>query len=406
MKIKIHKMGGLYIALITVIVFSLLAHFAYNVFGFGNVYYCSYMCWIFLFLYEAIALKARFSRREILITIMLLACFVTGALAEISEHEAGLFEIHRGAFVCLAYASSVAVTQRKLSHEELYGIMRVIAVGGALAGLYALIFQGEYAALVLKKEDVDWNSWFYTSFFSQRNIFGEYCFLATVAGIYNYLVKRNKLYLLLILAMGINIYITNSRGALMAYVCVIAGVVFFQSKNKWGYSLSVLVLLFSFFSLPGVKFFIRGKLSHTTSFNVDSGAIRIMMWKAALKELFSRGKFLIGFGMGAIEDFLFPHYGVGSSHNAYIDSLYDGGMIFIAVLIYAIYGSLKRILHSKDRFYRNTMLATLTAFLLYGGVEAGMTLFYSNFFSVIATLLIIYLPRIYVQNDGLYMVTG
>lgn len=401
MKIEKNK-SSLRMLIIFAIILNIFAHFLQNIIGIGNVYYVSYFCWIVLFVEALFIENFCVKRKQMLITLLMLVCFLFGAFWGMQIYEDTLFDLHRGVFICIAYIFSMGtICRRKIETYDLYAIMRIISIIGVLAAVYAFIYQGTYAINVIKNIEVEWNSWFYTSFFSQRNIYGEFCFLVSIACLYNYVIRKKKIYLLIIIIMGIEIYIINSRGALLAYILLLGLTILFFTKKRW------LLIIFGTLTCIGIIIFfdiqniIIKNMGHTTSMNIDSGIVRVLMWKDILIELFNSKSLVFGFGLGTTEKFLFMKYGVGSSHNAYIDLFFEAGLVYILILLYAIVMSIKSILKSEDLYFRNIYLAGVIAFLIYGIVEAGMSLFCSNFFSVMATLMFVFVPRVYKSDKNI-----
>lgn len=400
LKLKIKKRNDFYYILKFTLLLNSISHFLENVLHIGNVYYMSYICWMILFLYT-LFIRSKIRKREIAIASVILMIFIMGAFSGLKLYGNTFLDLHLGVFTCMAYIVAMGVkTTGGLNQEEIYGLLETLIFIGILACLYAMIFQGSYAVLVLKRIDVGWNSWFYTSFFAQRNIFGEYCFLATVAALYIFLIKKMKKYLFFIALMGLQIYITNSRAALIAYCLVIGLSIYNIAKNKIVIIVMAFASLLFFASSFDIYGIIVSRMSHITSDGIDSGMIRINMWKDIIKEIELKRGIFCGYGLGSIEKFLYPIYEVGSSHNSYIDAIFSGGILYFTIVIYAIIYSFKRIIKNQDQQYKIIFLAAFISFMVYNSFEAGMSLFSSNYFSVIATLIFILFPRLYLKPSN------
>lgn len=113
--------------------------------------------------------------------------------------------------------------------------MRTLVICGIAASLYAMVMQSIYLVYILRRLDVAYNSWFYTSFLGQRNIFAGYCFLSSIAALYlfsNKNLARNKIYLAAVILFGIQIFITNSRTAFISYLVLILVYIYLAAGKK------------------------------------------------------------------------------------------------------------------------------------------------------------------------------
>ena len=141
-------------------------------------------------------------------------------------------------------------------------------------------------------------------------------------------------------------------------------------------------------------------LVHTTSAGHDSAAERFYMWQAILSCMTDHHNYLFGFGAQATGPFLQSQFGVGSAHNMYMDALFNGGLIYLGILLYTLWISLQRIRHNKDQSFRIVMTSALVAFCIHDFFESGASLLESNYFSVIPTIFLLLLPLHYSGIKG------
>ena len=249
---------------------------------------------------------------------------------------------------------------------------------------------------ILRGVDKDNNSWNYVSFFSQRNIYGQYCFLSTISSLYLLNLTKKKIWLLLIFMFGLQIVMINSRAALICYFFAILMHYYCKSSHKVVFFTSFLFfLLFVFIMIGGFDGLLQAFSHEAKTEDMDSGAVRVVMWLRCLEYLKDNAALLWGFGAGSVSNFLTPLFGFGSSHSFYVDALFCGGVIYLFIVSIPLLLSLKTILGNTDIIYRNVHIGAMCAFLLYGFMEAGMAPFASNFFSVTSTLMMIMIPLNY-----------
>lgn len=386
-----------------IIILNAGSHYLYNVFEVGNIYYASYIGWVLLLLAIFTLGNARIKKNGMYIFILLILVFTIGAFSGEIIIDHGFSDIHVGIFTAIAYLCLYGVDFKKVHFDIDYSLFcKIILIIGILSVFYAIVFQQSYMIELIKRNNISWNSWQLVSFFRQRNIFSQYCYIASICALLLYTEKKNKAYIVALALFGGIIILTNSRAALMGYVVLIGLYICLKRKNKYLFlMMSVIVLLlfayaFDLFGNASTIFY------HETSKGNDSGAIRLLMWRDCIKFLFQQNVFMFGLGMGAESHFLMPKYGVGSSHSVYVDAMFDGGIVFLAVIFLSLYRTMKTVLKIKQLEIKNLYVAAVISFLLYGFLEAGMALFGSNYFSITASILLIFLPQFIQRKESMY----
>lgn len=373
-----------------------LSHFLYNVLGIGNIYYVSYICWLLLLLGGTVLTNVTLSKTRLILLVLIMLNFIIGAYFGETYFKSGIAEIHTAAMVCVAISFSICISSKVyLSERNITFLLRILVIMGVVSCFYAMVVQKEYLFSLLRGENIYFNSWKYVSFFRQRNIFAEYCFISSIAGCYLYLKTKRVLYLFSVVLFGVQIFLTNSRAALLGFIILLGLSVYLTRRNKiFIVFFCILVFIASWYTFDGYGLLI-GRYYHATSSGIDSIEVRVNMWMDMLQYLSQRSTFISGFGMGATTSFLSPVYGVGSSHNAYLDALFNGGIIYLFATIYAIVFGFKEILKNADPYFKIVFISAMIAFCVYCLFEAGMSLFDANYFSVTVTLLLIVIPRYY-----------
>lgn len=378
-------------------------HFLNNVLGIGNIYYSSYIGWIIIFLSMLTIEQGGITRRGTFVSVLLMIVFTIGACCGEAIISHGFTDIHGGFFAALAYLCLYGFNFKRVrTNIDYIFLCKVVLFIGILAVLYAIIFQKTYMFELIKRNNISLNSWRFVSFFRQRNIFGQYCYIASISALILYVKKKSNFYLIVLVLFGFIILLTDSRAALLSYAVLLGLYIYLNRKNKYLFFALVVItcLLFAY----AFDFF--GNISqifyHQAANGMDSGAIRLLMWRDCIEYLLQNNILVFGLGMGSESVFLMPRYGVGSTHNFYIDALFDGGIIYLAVILLSLYKILKIIIKIKDLKIRNIFLASIISFSLYGIFEAGMALFGSNYFSITVGILLIILPQFLQRKEAIY----
>lgn len=383
---------------------NLIVNILYNM-ELGDITKYNVLLWLFLISGSMIA---RHKKVHINLFILILFVMLFGILGNM--HGALLVKdglssldnlfVNFGVIIVFFSMRCIAVDRKVIKQ-----IMKLLVICGIITSVYAMVKQSLYFRYVFKRIDVGYNSWFYTSFLGQRNIFAGYCFLCSIAALYLMTAEKrikNKLYYIAIILFGIQIYITNSRTALIAYLTLIGSYMFLIMTSESKVYVSGIIIILVAILLQNKKFvdFMNTVFVHITSSGVDSGSIRLNMWKGAIKYSFENIGLLFGFGIFPVSHILQEQFEYASTHNAYLDALLVGGIAYLSLLIYLYICTYKRIRQCNDIHYSKVMLSAFIAFLLYNIAEAGAALFTQNYFSVTSTVLFIILPYTYTEHVG------
>jgi len=261
-----------------------------------------------------------------------------------------------------------------------------------------MVVQSSLFFALIRGIDTQLNSWFYVSFYRQRNIFGEYCFLSSVASLYMFYIGRKKIYIVFLTLNILQVLLIESRAALLGIIILIVVPFFLKTKHKILFIISFCIIaIIGFIMIGGADGFIESfsHVSHEAGEEEDSSVIRVLMWQSCINFLNNNMGWFWGFGTGSIGKFLYPLYGVGSTHSAYFDSLFDGGIFYLFAISMPLFYSLKSIMNHTDQLYKIIHVGAWIAYILYNFMEAGMAPFASNFFSITATLLFVTIPLNY-----------
>lgn len=393
---------ALALILAALLIINPLSHLLKNTAHIGNTYWFGYFCWLLL-LIISFRLYHQYSIGGIISLFVLMINMIMPIL--LGDPLDAVYELHVAIMVWIAFFSTFCMRYSSLSQSDLVFLYKIISIIGFVACLYAMTVQSAEFISLLRGVDKDVNSWNYVSFFGQRNNYGQYCFLSTISSLYLLNLTKNRIWLLLIIISGLQIVIINSRAALIGSLLVILISFYCNSRHKVVFIISFLgLLLFVFILIGGLEGLLQTFSHEDKTENMDSGAVRVVMWMRCFEYLKDNAALLWGFGAGSVTNFLTPLFGFGSSHSFYVDALFCGGVIYLFIVSIPLLLSFKSILGNTDIIYRNVHIGALCAFLLYGFMEAGMAPFASNFFSVTSTLMMIMIPLNYQRDTSVAII--
>lgn len=179
--------------------------------------------------------------------------------------------------------------------------------------------------------------------------------------LYGFIQQKKKAYLIFSILFFIPIFLTGSRGGLLANGFAVLSLLFFYRKKiNFGGIMAVAVSVGLFLAITwavlpeAIK--VRYSLAFTES---DGGAHRFDIWRSCW-ETFERASILrkfLGFGAGSIGHL---NYGGGAAHNLFIEFLLEygiiGGAIVIGMLIYYV-----SLAYKKKEFH---MVAVFIGYLI------------------------------------------
>lgn len=398
MKLKINTENIWTIFICIAIIGNLALNAIYNK-GYGNIVFYNVLLWLFLMIGGLITNCKTLNTRLFKFIFFGMVCGFIGNLHGTLLVDNGISSLDNMIINFLMIIVFMAFKE-KISKCSLNMIMRTLVICGIIVSLYAMIIQSAAFISVLKGFDIAYNSWAYTSFLGQRNIFAGYCFVSSIGALYLLINEKgisNKIYFVVLLLFGVQIFITNSRTALISYIVLILNYIYLSKGRKTRLLLIFIAIIGSFILFQNSTFSnaLNRLFVHTTSSGIDSGVIRLDMWKGAIKYSFEKIGLIFGFGIYPMSVILLDKFGYASTHNAYIDAILTGGIIYILIIMYIYYHSYKKIKVCSDRKYTTFMISALIAFMLYNIAEAGMAIFTQNYFSITSTIIFILIPMEY-----------
>ena len=285
----------------------------------------------------------------------------------------------------------------RLNRADVLLLLRVVAVFGVVAALYAFIFQSERWISILSGGDVGYHSWRYVSFFGQRNRFAACMYFAIVCSGALYWLTGLKRYGVAVAFLLLQVVCTNSRTALVASAVAVLLLIYFSCNNRLLCGFRFICISFVSMSIFMEKIVevASSFLSHYGGF--DSAASRLEMWDFGLSSLLDKDGWIFGFGTGTQNDALPPLFEVSSFHSMYVELLFEGGIvkvgIYFVLLVQAILFASRSVSFERAGLFRVLYLPFLSSWMVFSLFEAGATPFSTTFFSFISGALLFLLPR-------------
>ena len=222
----------------------------------------------------------------------------------------------------------------------------------------------------------------------------------------NKLTKR-KIFILLDPILILQVILTNSRNAQVA-ILVFACVFFllqFSPRIRIIVIVSVILCsgIFIFYILSDDVWMtlLLERFLHTNASmsGQDSSIIRFQMWYDACLCLSENIAWLCGMGDSYVSEYLLQKYSLGSSHNVFMDLLFTGGLVRLGIYIATLIDAYKVICKIKDFVIRNVLIATFYTVIVHSFFDSFTIMFQSGYYSVIVTLLIVFIPQYYEGGD-------
>lgn len=232
----------------------------------------------------------------------------------------------------------------------------------------------------------------YSSFFTNKNLFGIFLFLALVSlKLDSEGNKRKKILIKYFLLF--NLVLTLSRNAILAYLIFESILALLKKRYKKMAMLLFIILIVIFANIYGLKDFLINYIIRTDS--VTSG--REYIWKICIK-YFSQ-KPILGYGEIYISNLVNRESGVTSMHSWLFKILLNGGFInlicYLTLLINILYITIKNMKNNLP--YSNIIFSFIISILAYGIFEE-VNLFEFGLINIIITVYFVFLPVLYYRG--------
>lgn len=331
-------------------------------------------------------------------------------LSTVMSYMLGQMNLKTDGFVFhkyILYAFNILVfvccyQQVKLDNKQICRIMNTVLVLGVISCVYAMIFQRDN--LIGYFQNARIQSWRYESIWGQRNQFAMICWLAFICALYLYRISKLKRYLVIMVVLIFNVYVTNSRAGLGAILIVAALYILGYlrrdiRKAKLYWTIGVIFVSLAFVAMYADELMevIKNYVFHykvASSINMDN-EVRFKWWYLALREYFQKSP-IFGFGFDSVKTLIGE---IGNLHNAYLMTLFEMGIAGIIYLVYFFYLSMKSIRKCQDQEFLYVISAGVIALACHMLLEDGTRFFSFEPMNYLSTILLLYLPLNYERRS-------
>lgn len=227
----------------------------------------------------------------------------------------------------------------------------------------------------------------FSSFYSNKNLFGEMILLGLFAIHYLYTYKKSFLLNGIHVFFALSLLLTLCRTAILSYCFfVLSSLLLKKNYKKFFYFLIILVFAYllvksSYFQII-TNYIIRVD-------EMDSGRIRI--WRICFNE-FSKSP-LLGYGELYISNIINNITGVTGMHSWYLKLLLCGGLFNATLFLVLFYDIFKKSLYLLKRKSNVFCISCITSILVYGLFEE-INIFEYDFINLCFTVILLIIPNV------------
>lgn len=236
------------------------------------------------------------------------------------------------------------------TRNQLYGLLRLFVISGALVALYGVmqyLFGWTTTNAWIDEDMFEDDTMRVFSTLANPNVLGEYLLLVLPVSAVFFIKDKAKslskwVYLAITGVIFVCLILTQSRGCWLGFMVTLALFVLFYEGRWWAFIPLVLCILP--FVIPET---VVERLSSIGNMDDSSTSYRVYIWMGALGML--RHYLLGGIGMGeAAFNEVYPFFSYNAiiaphSHNTFLQLLVEGGIpalgIFIAVIVVYLKGA-------------------------------------------------------------------
>ncbi|MDD5069934.1 MAG: O-antigen ligase family protein [Candidatus Omnitrophica bacterium] len=335
------------------------------------------------------ALNSLFSRKANLALALFFLTLVLSVFFRAEINPTSLRQLITKWAEWILFFYSIQILLDKKRVPLVFGVFLFSSFLVSIDGLYQFVFGTDF---LRNKQIVELENFSaITASFDHFNNYSSYLavVLSLVLGVMFFLKNKMQFFLsgCVVVLLFVNLYLTHSRGAILALAVGIVTFVFLlpQKKIKLSLFLGLSILILSFFIIPQARNVVAEMAARA-----DGG--RLLIWKGAIK-IFLKSPFF-GSGLGTfmvrIQDFgLEPLY----AHNCYLQLLAESGIFsfiaFIWFILAILFKSFKKALYSFD-LLSNVFLSAFIVILVHSFFDTQLySLKLSALFWIIASLTLV-----------------
>lgn len=258
------------------------------------------------------------------------------------------------------------------TREQLYGLLRLLVISGALVALYGVmqyVFGWTTTNAWIDEDMFEDDTMRVFSTLANPNVLGEYLLLVLPVSAVFFLKDRAKtlskwVYLAITGIIFVCLILTQSRGCWLGFMVTVALFVMFYEGRWWAFIPLILCILP--FVVPQT---VVERLSSIGNLEDSSTSYRVYIWMGALGML--RHYLMGGIGMGeAAFNEVYPFFSYNAiiaphSHNTFLQLLVEGGIpalgIFIAVIVVYLKSAQKIYKRRDKKSFNSAMTLALGA---------------------------------------------
>jgi O-antigen ligase len=297
----------------------------------------------------------------------------------------------------LPFILIVVIPRKIYSFKQINFIFYTCLIIAGLAMLYSYIFEWQqYANFIMNFSDMESTEYTVESFFYNRNTYGLFLFICLFVCAYLNVLKSRWYYYLFMGIIFVNMFFTLAKTVLvysfifvLVYLFIRALSSFGKHKKSGPILLTVLIslvliasLIFVLAMLDVTPLFasIHNFINNTiVSVGEQTIGSRIAIWKNCFIILDDPVSLIFGHGVGIFESQLFSMNGADPitrdatrySHNAFIEMIGKGGLLYLAfylaLIVYSFYTIIK--IRKVSRSLSSTLVLFSILVMLAGMIE-------------------------------------
>lgn len=367
----------------------------YNPLLMARVFYIIEIIAFFLCVIIGRHLELRFGR------LFLIILFSAGQIAAYTYANKTSFLIAFSIHRVLLWSTAVYIfyfcaDMHRWTKKEFHRILNLLVFLGMVACLYNIFANMNNFWEIMQRPSlyITYRSLF-KSFFPTKSVFAMLVFFSSCAALYFTSINK-KIYYLYYGFFLINVILSSARSIV---VVMLFALMAFEIRNKkFLYAIVFLIIvLFAVYYIVnrmGRTEFMDAFLFHDRS-GTDISSGRFSAWQTFFKRT-NYIRLIIGYGFGsnnALPGIYSRNFALGSYHSMYIDSICQGGLIYLLIMLYFLINSFVSIW--KSNAIRQIKVLFGVMIISYAGVmvtDSLGTLFETQFWSFLSSIFIITLP--------------
>lgn len=298
--------------------------------------------------------------------------------------------------VVLVVTMFAAFSGSALEEQGVVTVLKAIVWLALFSGIYNILLNADAISSIssiTNSYQTDFRAFYYN-----RNVFGFMMAIGFASSFYLWIRTKKNLHLIIMAFLGLNVFLSMSRGALAFLGIFLVVFLVLRAKRKLLTLISTALILI-ILSIPLLRIeFIQKNILRVDNADTGRGQLREFGW-----EYFIDHNILMGNGQDALNAIM-DELALDSFHNLYIELLATQGIMGLLAFLVAIFFAWGCILKVKksDQLMGTYFQATFLAYLVYIFIES-LPVFYATPNSLVLTYIVIILPMLlshYIEANG------